>query len=69
MLRALLMNVSKNFARYEILVEDVTPAAAIQKVVGRLNPDLLVLGTHGRGRMGACAARERFEANTGYRAV
>lgn len=52
MLSALLMNVSNNFARYDILVEDATPAAAIQKVVGRLNPDLLVLGTHGRGRLG-----------------
>lgn len=51
-LRALLMKVSNDFSRYGLVIEHATPAAAIQKVVNRLDPDLLVLGTRGRGRLG-----------------
>jgi universal stress protein E len=52
MLSALLVDVSKNYARYDILLEDATPTAAIENIVGRLKADLLVVGTHGRGRLG-----------------
>ena len=49
-LRTLLVEVSNDFSRYELLVIDnATPTAAIKKVVRRLNPDPLVLGTRGRG--------------------
>ena len=51
-LRSLLMEVSNDFARYDLVVEKADPVATIQKAVRRLNPDLLVLGTHGRGRLG-----------------
>lgn len=51
-LRAKLMDVSNDFSRYELIMDSATPSAAIQKVVRRMRPDLLVLGTHGRGRLG-----------------
>jgi len=51
-LRARLMATSNDFSRYELIVENATPSAAIQKVVRRMRPDLLVLGTRGRGRLG-----------------
>ncbi len=51
-LRALLMDVSNDFSRYDLVVEDSSPQDIIQKVVHRVNPDLLGLGTHGRGRLG-----------------
>jgi nucleotide-binding universal stress UspA family protein len=51
-LRALLMDVSNDFSRYDLVVENSSPEAIIQKVVHRVNPDLLVLGTHGRVRLG-----------------
>jgi universal stress protein E len=50
-LRALLMGVTDDVSRYGLIIEHATPAAAIRKVVRRLNPDLLVLGTRGRGRL------------------
>lgn len=51
-LRALLVNASNDFARYDLVAENADPVAMIQKVVRRLNPDLLVLGSHGHGRLG-----------------
>jgi universal stress protein E len=51
-LRARLMATSNDFSRYELIVENATPSAAIQKIVRRMRPDLLVLGTRGRGRLG-----------------
>jgi nucleotide-binding universal stress UspA family protein len=46
------MSVSNDFSRYELVIENATPSAAIQKVVRRVRPDLLVVGTRGRGRLG-----------------
>lgn len=51
-LRAKLTVASNDFSRYEVIIENATPSAAIQKVVRRTRPDLLVLGTRGRGRLG-----------------
>lgn len=51
-LRALLMGITDEVSRYGLVIEHATPAAAILKVVSRLNPDLLILGTRGRGRLG-----------------
>jgi universal stress protein E len=48
----LLREVSDDFTRYELILENATTPEAIQSVVQRLNPDLLVLGTRGRGRWG-----------------
>jgi len=50
-LRALLTGVTHDVSRYGLIIEHATPTAAISKVVSRLNPDLLVLGTRGRGRL------------------
>lgn len=51
-LRSLLMHVSNDFSRHELFIDNATPTAAIRKVVRRLNPELLVLGTRGRGWLG-----------------
>jgi universal stress protein E len=51
-LRARLMLASEDFARYELRVENGTPSEVIQNVVRRVRPDLLVLGTRGRDRLG-----------------
>lgn len=51
-LRALLIDVSGDFSRYELIVDNATPTTAIQRAVCRLNPDLLVLGTRGRHWLG-----------------
>jgi hypothetical protein len=51
-LRTLLMDVSNDSSRYDLVVENATPAAAIEKIVRRLKPDLLVLGTRGHSRLG-----------------
>jgi universal stress protein E len=51
-LRARLMPASEDFSRYELSVENGTPSDAIQKVVRRARPDLIVLGTRGRDRLG-----------------
>lgn len=50
-LRDLLKQVSTDVSRYELILENSTTAAAIHKVVDRVNPDLLVLGTRGHGRL------------------
>jgi nucleotide-binding universal stress UspA family protein len=49
-LRDLLRKVSDDFSRYELIMENATTTDAIRRVVVRLNPDLLILGTRGRGR-------------------
>jgi universal stress protein E len=46
----LLRRSSNDSSRYEIILENATTTAAVQNVVARLNPDLLVVGTRGRGR-------------------
>jgi universal stress protein E len=46
----LLRESSDDSSRYELILERATTTAAIRNVVARLNPDLLVLGTRGRGR-------------------
>jgi nucleotide-binding universal stress UspA family protein len=51
-LRTLLTGVSNDFARYDLVVESASPLTMIPEVVRRLNPDLLILGTHGRGLLG-----------------
>jgi len=51
-LRARLMPASEDFSRYELRVENGTAPDAIQKVVRCARPDLLVLGTRGRDRLG-----------------
>ena len=58
----LLREVSGDSSRYEIILENATTPEAIQSVVRRLTPDLLVLGTRGRGRwrralLGSVASR------------
>jgi nucleotide-binding universal stress UspA family protein len=50
-LRALLTDVSHDPSRYDLVIERGTPAQAIQNIVRRLNPDLLVMGTRGHGRL------------------
>ena len=47
-----MMNASDDFARYDLVVDNADPVDMIHKVVRRLNPDLLVLGSHGRSRFG-----------------
>jgi nucleotide-binding universal stress UspA family protein len=49
-LQNLLRTVSKNSARYELILENATTIAAVQGVLRRMNPDLLVVGTRRRGR-------------------
>ena len=50
-LRELLKQQSTDFARYELILENATTTSAIHHVVGRVNPELLILGTRGRGRL------------------
>lgn len=50
-MRALLTDVSNDFSRYKLVIHNATPMAAIKKVI-RQNPELLVLGTRGRGWLG-----------------
>jgi nucleotide-binding universal stress UspA family protein len=47
--RALLRRASSNFTRYGIQIEDEPPARAILSAVNHQEPDLLVMGTSGRG--------------------
>jgi nucleotide-binding universal stress UspA family protein len=68
-LRNLLDEASNDFARYELILEEARPAAAVQRAAGRMNPDLLVLGTRGDGRirrtlLGSVANRILASANT-----
>lgn len=52
-LRDLLRGVSKDSSRYGLVIENATPTVAIHKVVHRVKPDLLVLGTRATGRLGS----------------
>ena len=51
-LLALLREASNDLSRYEIVLEPATPTVGIQNVVSRLNPELLIMGTRGYGRLG-----------------
>ena len=42
---------SANFARYDIHIEQRPAAAGILQAIERYSPDLLVIGTHGGGRL------------------
>jgi universal stress protein E len=50
--RDLLKYQSGNSTRYEIQLEEGRPANAISHAIRRSEPDLLVMGTRGRGRIG-----------------
>ena len=61
-LRGLLNRASNDFSRYDLILEEARPAAAVQKVARQINPDLLVMGTRGessiRGKvLGSAASR------------
>jgi nucleotide-binding universal stress UspA family protein len=69
LLRDLLKEASNDFSRYEFILEEARPAAAVRKAAGRINPDLLVLGARGRGRdrrtpLGSAANRILASAST-----
>ncbi len=49
--RDLLKRHTRDFTRYNIVLEQTRPAAAIRHAVDRLRPDLLVMGTRGHGRV------------------
>ncbi|MEP7246037.1 MAG: universal stress protein [Gammaproteobacteria bacterium] len=49
-LSELLGEVSEDSSRYDVVLENATTTAAVQNVAARLKPDLLVVGTRGRGR-------------------
>jgi nucleotide-binding universal stress UspA family protein len=49
--RGLLRSESSNLARYDIAVEQGQPAPAILRAIERYQPDLIVMGTRGRGRL------------------
>jgi universal stress protein E len=49
--RDLLKYESAHFARYDVHVEQQPAAAAVMRAVERYEPDLLVMGTHGGGRL------------------
>lgn len=48
-IRSLLRRASADFARYGIQIDDTTPARAILNAIDLQEPDLLVMGTRGRG--------------------
>ena len=48
--RNLLKRLSRDATRYNVVVEQARPAAAILRAAERLHPDLLVMGTRGHGR-------------------
>ena len=51
-LGTLLKRVSIDESRYNIFIEDsARPATAIRRVAAGMKPDLLVMGTRGRGRL------------------
>lgn len=67
-IRELLQYESANSARYDIYVEQQPAAAAVQMAIDRYAPDLVVMGTHGGGRLrralrGSVANRIVHEAN------
>jgi nucleotide-binding universal stress UspA family protein len=49
--RGLLSSASARFAHDEIAIEEGLPASAILRAVERYEPDLIVMGTRGRGRL------------------
>jgi len=48
-IRSLLRRASADFARYGIQIDDATPARAILNAIDLQEPDLVVMGTRGRG--------------------
>jgi universal stress protein E len=68
-LRELLDGASSDFSRYELILEEARPAAAVRKVAARMQSDLLVMGTRGDGRirralLGSVANRILASAST-----
>jgi universal stress protein E len=51
-IRAFLARHSRDSKRYSVLLEEARPATAVLRAAARIRPDLLVMGTHGRGRVG-----------------
>jgi nucleotide-binding universal stress UspA family protein len=49
-MRYLLVKASRDPSRYEVILEHGATPTAMKNVLRRLNPDLLVVGTRGRGR-------------------
>lgn len=49
--RGLLRSESDHLGRYEIAIADGQPAAAILRAIESYQPDLIVMGTRGRGRL------------------
>jgi nucleotide-binding universal stress UspA family protein len=50
--RSLLRGCSRDWGRYGIQIDDAAPARAILEAVNQQEPDLLVMGTSGRGPVG-----------------
>jgi nucleotide-binding universal stress UspA family protein len=50
-LRDLLTRSSHDLSRYDMILDETRPAAAVQNVARQINPDLLVLGTRGKSSM------------------
>jgi nucleotide-binding universal stress UspA family protein len=50
-MRDVLEQASSDFTRYELILQEARPATAIRNAVKRVDPDLLVLGTRGHGRI------------------
>jgi nucleotide-binding universal stress UspA family protein len=50
-IHGLLRSERANLGRYEIVIEEGQPAAAILGAIERYEPDLIVMGTRGRGRL------------------
>jgi nucleotide-binding universal stress UspA family protein len=49
--RGLVRTESNDLGRYDIAIEDGQPASAILRAIERYQPDLIVMGTRGRGRL------------------
>ena len=48
-IRKMLKRTSKNFARYQVILDSGRADTSIQKVAERIDPDLLIVGTRGHG--------------------
>jgi universal stress protein E len=67
--RELLKSASQDSSRYDLIMQGTPAAGAIRSAARRVNPDLLVMGTRGRGRLsrallGSVATRVLASATT-----